>query len=141
MPSLGTPPLSTRWLEEGTWRLPGQAAHRLARSAAADESLHTRLHVAARKAHRVASCVSSEAVMAKARCLWCKRPFEPRRGGSRQRFCCPSHRSKLHTTARLWAERAISAGILTIPDLQKGAGEPCTLLSGRRTGGAATGRT
>jgi hypothetical protein len=72
--------------------------------------------------------------MAEALCPWCERPFEPRRGGSRQRFCCPGHRSKFHTKARLWAERAISAGILTIPDLQKGAGEPCTLLSGRRTG-------
>jgi hypothetical protein len=49
-------------------------------------------------------------------------------------FVAPVIAVSFHTNARLWAERAIFAGNLTIPDLQKGAGEPCTLLSGRRTG-------
>jgi hypothetical protein len=66
--------------------------------------------------------------MAEATCLWCKRPFEPRRGGSRQRFCCPRHRIEFHTAARLWSERALVRGMLTIDNLQNGPGEPCTLL-------------
>jgi hypothetical protein len=62
-------------------------------------------------------------------CLWCNQPFEPRRGGSRQRFCCPTHRSEFHTAARLWAEKAVAEGRLSTADLQKGTGEPFTLLS------------
>src|SRR5712691_6141700 len=66
--------------------------------------------------------------MAEATCLWCAKSFRPRRGGSRQRFCCPRHRVEFHTATRLWAERAMVCGILTTGDLRKGPGEPCTLL-------------
>jgi hypothetical protein len=36
-----------------------------------------------------------------ATCLTCARPFGPRRGGARQRFCCPRHRVEFHTAARV----------------------------------------
>jgi hypothetical protein len=71
--------------------------------------------------------------MAEVRCLWCRRPFEPRRGGSHQLFCRPTHRTEFHTAARIWAERAIAAGAVTIADLRNGLDEACTLLSGGRT--------
>src|SRR6266568_2263693 len=63
-------------------------------------------------------------------CLWCGKPFNSRRGGSRQAFCCPRHRISFHTSARRWAERAIAIGILTIADLQDGDPAACTLFSG-----------
>ena len=61
-------------------------------------------------------------------CLWCETSFEPRRGGSRQRFCRARHRIAFHTAARLWAERALDSGVLTLADIRNGTGEPCTLL-------------
>lgn len=61
-------------------------------------------------------------------CLWCRQPLTPRRGGSPKRFCCAEHRLMFWHAARQWAERAITAGILTIGDLKKGAPEACTLL-------------
>ena len=64
-------------------------------------------------------------------CLWCNREFKPRRsGGSRQAFCCPSHRIAFHSAARRWAERAVSSGQLTIAELQNGPAAACTLVSG-----------
>src|SRR6516165_4223615 len=40
-------------------------------------------------------------------CLWCKRPFRARRGGSPKRFCCAAHRIAFWSAARRWAERAV----------------------------------
>jgi hypothetical protein len=65
--------------------------------------------------------------MAEATCLWCQKPFGPRRGGECQRFCCPRHRIEFHTAARLCAERAMVCGLLTVGDLRNGPGEPCKL--------------
>jgi hypothetical protein len=85
-------------------------------------------------ASRSVMCVMPDAsAMAEATCPWCAKPFRPRRGGSRQRFCCPRHRVEFHTAARLWAERATVCGILTIGDLRNGPGEPCTLLPCRQS--------
>jgi hypothetical protein len=55
-------------------------------------------------------------------CLWCGRPFAPRCGGSPQRYCSPSHRGEFHTAARVWTERALAAGALTIDELRNGDG-------------------
>lgn len=62
-------------------------------------------------------------------CLWCKATFDPRRGGSPQRFCCPKHRTMFWAGARHWAERAVGCGVLTVADLQSGAMAPCTALA------------
>src|SRR6516162_3267583 len=61
-------------------------------------------------------------------CEWCEQPFEPRRGGSRQRFCGPKCRSAFWSGLRQWGERAVVAGIVTIGDIRNGAAAACTLL-------------
>ena len=53
------------------------------------------------------------------RCLWCRQPITPRRGGSPKRFCCAEHRLMFWHAARQWAERAVAAGILTVGDLKR----------------------
>src|SRR5207248_10934491 len=76
----------------------------------------------------------TEAAMPDNRCVWCGKPFKARQnGGSRQTFCHPSHRVAFHSAARRWAERAITAGALTIAELQNGALAPCTLAVDART--------
>jgi hypothetical protein len=65
-------------------------------------------------------------------CLWCQADFEPRRGGSPQRFCCADHRSMFWAAARHWAERAVMAGVLTVEELRNGPTEACTLLPGAK---------
>jgi hypothetical protein len=60
-------------------------------------------------------------------CLWCGGSFAPRRGGSEQRFCSPSHRGEFHAAARRHAERAVAGGFLTIADLRNGHPEAFTL--------------
>jgi hypothetical protein len=75
-------------------------------------------------------CVTAGAeAMAKVCCLWCQRPFEPRRGGSPQRFCEARCRTAFWIALRRWGERALAAGLLTVSDVQKN-GDPtaCTLL-------------
>ena len=62
-------------------------------------------------------------------CLWCGRPFKARTGGTRQTYCCPRHRVAFHTAARLWAERRVAVGLLTIDDLKHGPGVACTLVA------------
>jgi hypothetical protein len=71
--------------------------------------------------------------MAEVTCTWCAKTFSPRRGGSRQRFCCAGHRKEFHSLTRSWAERAIDAGVLSISDLQKGDTGPCTPRTTGRT--------
>ena len=61
-------------------------------------------------------------------CLWCKRPFRPRHGGSPQRFCCAGHRMAFWSTARRWASVAVASGLLSVDDIRNGAMKACTLL-------------
>jgi hypothetical protein len=63
-------------------------------------------------------------------CLWCRRPFRPRRGGSPKRFCCAAHRMAFWSAARRWAEKAVMSGFLSVDDIRNGGGEACTLLPG-----------
>ena len=54
-------------------------------------------------------------------CAWCGQGFTPRtRGGLPQRFCSIRHRRLFHSTARKFAERAITLGFLTADDLRRG---------------------
>ena len=61
-------------------------------------------------------------------CMWCKRPFTARRGGSPKRFCSPAHRIAFWSALRRWGERAVAAGILTVDDIRSGDPAACTLL-------------
>ncbi len=52
---------------------------------------------------------------------WCGQGFTPRtRGGLPQRFCSSRHRRLFHSTARKFAEGAITLGFLTADDLRRG---------------------
>ena len=53
--------------------------------------------------------------------------FEPRRGGSPQRFCARKCRTAFWTALRIWGERALAAGVLTIVDIKDGDPAACTL--------------
>jgi hypothetical protein len=61
-------------------------------------------------------------------CLWCEGEFEPRKGGSPQRFCNPKHREAFHSAGRRYAEHAVLSGHLTAADLRNGSPEACMLL-------------
>ena len=61
-------------------------------------------------------------------CLWCEAGFEPRKGGSPQRFCNSKCRDAFHSAGRRWAEHAVLSGRLTVVDLRNGAAEACTLV-------------
>jgi len=69
-------------------------------------------------------------------CLWCGKPFKPRRCGSPQIFCGAACRSAFHSAGRRWAERAIACGALTVADLRNGDPQACT-LRGRKEGGSS----
>ena len=69
-------------------------------------------------------------------CLWCGKPFKPRRCGSPQIFCGAACRSAFHSAGRRWAERAIASGALTVGDLRNGDPQACT-LRGRKEGGSS----
>ena len=58
------------------------------------------------------------AVAVKVACLWCGIEFEPRKGGSPQRFCCPEHRDAFHSAGRRFAERAVLSVHLTVAELR-----------------------
>ena len=60
-------------------------------------------------------------------CLWCETEFEPRKGGSPQRFCKSKCRDAFHTVGRRWAEMAVLSGRLTVAELRNGPTEACTL--------------
>jgi hypothetical protein len=60
-------------------------------------------------------------------CLWCEREFEPRKGGSPQRFCHPKCRDAFHSAGRRWAERAVLGRRLGVAELRNGSPEACTL--------------
>src|SRR5947209_19976659 len=59
-------------------------------------------------------------------CLWCETEFEPRKGGSPQRFCNSKHRDAFHSAGRRYAEHAVLGGQLTVADLRDGPAEVCT---------------
>jgi hypothetical protein len=61
-------------------------------------------------------------------CLWCDTGFEPRKGGSPQRFCNSACRDAFHSAGRRWAEIAVLRGLMTAADLRNGPAEACTLL-------------
>jgi len=63
-------------------------------------------------------------------CPWCRQAFQPRRGGSPQRFCRAGCRTAFWTALRWWGERAIAAGILTVADIRNSDATACTLLPG-----------
>ena len=62
-------------------------------------------------------------------CLWCTRPFEPHRGGSRQIFCGARCRASFHREARRWCEQEIAEGRLSVESLRTAA---YTLPSGAK---------
>jgi hypothetical protein len=64
-------------------------------------------------------------------CLWCNTGFEPRKGGSPQRFCNSTCRDAFHSAGRRWAEIAVLNGLLTAADLRTGPPEACMLLRGQ----------
>ena len=79
-------------------------------------------------ASRCVMCVMpGPSAMAEATCLWCEKPFPPRRGGSPQRFCSAKHRSLFWSALRRWGERTVAAGILTIADIRNSDPTACTL--------------
>ena len=73
-----------------------------------------------------AALIAATAV--KPACLWCDTEFEPRKGGSPQRFCNSKHRDAFHSAGRRYAEHAVLSGQLTVADLRNGSPEACTLL-------------
>jgi hypothetical protein len=53
------------------------------------------------------------------RCVWCGRPFTPRRtGGSAQKFCSTGHHQAFWVAARRWTIRAIETGLLSVECLK-----------------------
>jgi hypothetical protein len=49
-------------------------------------------------------------------CLWCETEFEPRKGGSPQRFCQTKCRDGFHSAGRRWAEQAVISGRLSVAE-------------------------
>jgi hypothetical protein len=68
------------------------------------------------------------AAVLKPACLWCDTGFEPRKGGSPQRFCNSKCRDAFHSAGRRWAEMAALNGLITSADLRNARPEACTLL-------------
>jgi hypothetical protein len=66
------------------------------------------------------------AVAIRPACLWCETEFEPRKGGSPQRFCAAKCRDAFHSAGRRFAEHAVLSGLLTAADLRNGPAEACT---------------
>jgi hypothetical protein len=73
-------------------------------------------------------------------CEWCHSPFTPRNtkatGGKPQRFCKAPCREAFHTASRIWVQKCIDAGTVSVSDLkrvtalhrQNARVAPCTLL-------------
>jgi hypothetical protein len=68
-------------------------------------------------------------------CLWCEGEFEPRKGGSPQRFCQTKHRDAFHSAGRRFAERAVLSGRLTVAELRGDPLEACMLRAGEQSHG------
>lgn len=53
------------------------------------------------------------------RCAWCGQAFSPRSsGGKAQKFCKTRCRRAFHSVARIWAEREIAEGRLSVEELR-----------------------
>jgi hypothetical protein len=62
-------------------------------------------------------------------CLWCERPFRPRRSGGRaQRFCRPSCRRAFHAAVRVWALDELAGGRVTVANFKNGPHATRTLV-------------
>jgi len=72
-----------------------------------------------------AGLIEAAAAAQTEKCLWCDDEFEPRKGGSPQRFCHPKHRDAFHSAARRWAEHAVLNGRLTVAELRGDPLEAC----------------
>jgi len=77
-----------------------------------------------------AGLIEAAAAVKTEKCLWCDDEFEPRKGGSPQRFCHPKHRAAFHSAGRRWAERAVLSGRLTVDELRGDPLEACTVDAG-----------
>jgi len=66
-------------------------------------------------------------------CLWCEAGFEPRKGGSPQRFCNSKCRDAFHSAGRRWAEIAVLSGLLTVVDLRNGPVAASTLVPAQQS--------
>jgi hypothetical protein len=66
-------------------------------------------------------------MMVTAQCVWCEKPFRPRRGGSPQRFCSGACRTVFWSALRRWGEAALTAGTLTIDAVRNADPAACTL--------------
>ena len=64
------------------------------------------------------------------RCAWCASHFNPRRGGSPQRFCSVRRRTAFWSALRRSAERPLVAGTVSIDALRNGRLEAFTLQGG-----------
>ncbi len=52
-------------------------------------------------------------------CLWCNRSFAAKTVGAHaKKFCQPSCKDQFHRAARLWAEKAIARGKLSVADIR-----------------------
>lgn len=70
-------------------------------------------------------------------CLWCQRPFEPKkRGAHEKKFCSPKHKGAFETAARRYAYAMFEEGLLSVGELKRvsasraTAGEASTDLDG-----------
>jgi hypothetical protein len=66
-------------------------------------------------------------------CLWCGVGFNPRRGGTAQRFCSKLCRSAFHRACRVLAVRAVFDGFLPVEALKNASPAAYTLLSGAKS--------
>jgi hypothetical protein len=59
-------------------------------------------------------------------CLWCGAPFSAKTvGANPKKFCSALCKNEFHTATRLWAERALADGRLSLKDLRDSAAS-CT---------------
>ena len=61
--------------------------------------------------------LTDAAAAVKSACWWCGTEFNPRNGGSPQRFCKTKCRDAFHSAGRRWAEMAVLSGVITVGDL------------------------
>ena len=56
-----------------------------------------------------------------AACRWCAGLFDVKTiGGNRKEFCGPNCKGAYHTALRMWAQRALDGGLITVDDLRSG---------------------
>ena len=54
-------------------------------------------------------------------CRWCAGLFDVKTiGGNRKEFCGPDCKGAYHTALRMWAQRALDDGRISITDLRSG---------------------